>query len=437
MRITRPRARALLTLLALPVMILLSVVVFAAVSRADTTTTAAPVECTDILIDSADALTPEQEQDVATYIAGAIDRTGADIYVRVLPRAPYDIASPFSKLVDNTSKDWWRDEISHCPNWTEDSGSTKDNLIVMYVGATDDFVNIGFGTAYLKTDIDDLIYKDMQPVLEGGGSVADGIKAGLDALPTKHHASNITFLMIGGLILSVMILAVMWIVNISWEEKSRPKPGNENPILNAYDESARKARREAMEKARAEKERAAREERVRREKLARTVSNVHAAAQQLEDEWLAYETDAEAYYLTKPMLRDTSDPTIREYHDMMYALRDLVRDLHHESPESTINAADEHADKTLKAWDVANRHALSVGTDPLSHVERAALRRLHGMISQLSDRSTPRAMFNNILDRMQTEVGKLVRTPVKWSSVEQLPAIKQNVEVLELVQGRA
>ena len=103
----------------------------------------------------------------------------------------------------------------------------------------------------------------------------------------------------------------------------------------------------------------------------------------------------------------------------------------------TVDAARANAlaDSALSAWDAANHHALNVGVSTLSPVERAALRRLHGMVSQLTNNATPRAMVSTIIARMKDEIEKLDRTPVPWSSVESLPAIHDRAELLALVQG--
>lgn len=156
---------------------------------------------------------------------------------------------------------------------------------------------------------------------------------------------------------------------------------------------------------------------------------------QLDDEWLKYEMDTEAYYLTKPVLRDLTDTVVLRYHNAVYALRDAVEKIGEESRQEEVSRANALADNALSAWDAANRHAYTLGVSTLSPVERAALRRIHGMVSQLTDNATPRPMVNTIISRMRDEIAKLERTPVPWSSVENMPAIRARVELLALVRG--
>lgn len=57
---------------------------------------------------------------------------------------------------------------------------------------------------------------------------------------------------------------------------------------------------------------------------ARRISGVHDAVAQLDAEWLAYEQDLEAYYLTKPVLRDLGVAETAAYRSALYDLRNLA-----------------------------------------------------------------------------------------------------------------
>lgn len=64
-----------------------------------------------------------------------------------------------------------------------------------------------------------------------------------------------------------------------------------------------------------------------REKRAARIAGVQAALAQLDAEWLSYEMDLDAYYLTKPLLRDPAVAQTAAYRSALYELRALAEDL--------------------------------------------------------------------------------------------------------------
>lgn len=164
-------------------------------------------------------------------------------------------------------------------------------------------------------------------------------------------------------------------------------------------------------------------DRKRRERSHR-ISGVREALTQLDSDWLAYEIDTEAYYLTKPVLRDVQVPQTRAYRDALYQLRELGDALTDNATDQQIIAAEMAADRALAAWDDANDHALAVGVNDRSPVEQRALRRLHALVGQLTAPSTPDAMWPQLIDAIDAQMAKLKTVPVTWSHIAQLPAIE-------------
>ncbi|SIJ22479.1 Uncharacterised protein [Mycobacteroides abscessus subsp. abscessus] len=157
---------------------------------------------------------------------------------------------------------------------------------------------------------------------------------------------------------------------------------------------------------------------------ARRIAGVREALTQLDSDWLAYETDTEAFYLTKPILRDIDVPQTGAYRDALYELRELVEELGDSATDQQISRAEAAAHRALKAWDEANDYALSVGVTDRSPVEQRALRRLYSLVGQLVTLSTPEAMWPQLIDAVQAQLDKLKTVPVDWSHIAQLPALE-------------
>lgn len=155
----------------------------------------------------------------------------------------------------------------------------------------------------------------------------------------------------------------------------------------------------------------------------RRISGAHHAVAQLDAEWLAYEQDVEAYYLTKPVLRDLGVAETAAYRSALYDLRNLAEMLSDTSTGQELDAAERAADAALLAWGVANDHALAVGVSDRSPTERAALRRLHALVGQLADPSTPKVMWSSIVDAISREMGKLSTVPTSWEHLSRVPAL--------------
>lgn len=163
--------------------------------------------------------------------------------------------------------------------------------------------------------------------------------------------------------------------------------------------------------------------RARDKRVARVVG-VQAALKQLDAEWLSYEMDLDAYYLTKPLLRDPEVAKTAAYQAALYELRTLAGALHEDSSDAEIDTAEQAADAALLAWGEANDHALAVGVSDRSPTERAALRRLHALTGQLADPSTPEPMCRSLIEAISREMAKLTTVPASWEHLSRVPALE-------------
>lgn len=162
------------------------------------------------------------------------------------------------------------------------------------------------------------------------------------------------------------------------------------------------------------------------ERKTKRIAEVRAALSQLDAEWLAYEQDLEAYYLTKPVLRDLNVPETAAYRAGLYDLREQTEALTDSATDRQITAAEHAAEAALLAWGTANDHAASVGVTDRSPTERAALRRLHALVSQLAHPSTPKPMWTSLTEAITREMAKLTTVPSSWNHLLRLPALEHH-----------
>lgn len=132
----------------------------------------------------------------------------------------------------------------------------------------------------------------------------------------------------------------------------------------------------------------------------------------------------EAYYLTKPVLRDLNVPETAAYRAALYDLREQTEALRDSASAHEITAAEHAAEVALLAWGAANDHAAAIGVSDRSPTERAALRRLHALVSQLVHPSTPKPMWTSIADAITREMAKLTTVPTSWNHLLTLPALE-------------
>jgi len=157
---------------------------------------------------------------------------------------------------------------------------------------------------------------------------------------------------------------------------------------------------------------------------AKRIAEVRAALAELDQEWLEYELDLRAWFLTKPQLRNNNDPTMAAYRDAYVTLRNKAAELSDDATEDQIDDAQRAARTALKTWHDANALALQRGVNDLSPSEEAALTRLYGLVSQLNDRSTPKAMWPQLITAITRTMDKLTTVPFTLDYIAGLPVIE-------------
>lgn len=171
------------------------------------------------------------------------------------------------------------------------------------------------------------------------------------------------------------------------------------------------------------------------ERLCR-IAQVHNAIKELDAEWLDYQLDLEAWFLTRPQLRNLNDPVIKKYRDADADLRDRADNLTPNSTDKQITAAEDAARSALKAWGDANRHALAIGVSNPSPSEDAALHTLHGLVGQLNDRATPKAMWPQLISAITRTMKKLTTVPFTLADIAKLPVIESESRLRVLAPYR-
>lgn len=157
------------------------------------------------------------------------------------------------------------------------------------------------------------------------------------------------------------------------------------------------------------------------------IKAVREALAHLDGEWLAYTCDLEAYFLTKPMLRDATVRATKAYQDALYALREQVMSMPRSPSEDILRSAETAADTALTAWHDANDHAARIGVSDLSPLERTTLRRLHKLMSQLCDTSTPREMWGTLTEAILRETDKLTTVKVSLRDLRHVPSLENRM----------
>lgn len=162
------------------------------------------------------------------------------------------------------------------------------------------------------------------------------------------------------------------------------------------------------------------------------IAEVHAAIAELDQEWLEYELDLRAWFLTKPQLRNNNDPVIAAYRDAYATLRDKAEELNDTATEHQIADAQHAARTALKTWHDANDHAQARGVNNLSPSESAALTRLYGLVSQLNDPATPKAMWPQLIATITRTMDKLTTVPFTLDYIAKQPVIEVESRLREL-----
>ncbi|MEN4464336.1 hypothetical protein VXE65_20190 [Mycolicibacterium conceptionense] len=157
-----------------------------------------------------------------------------------------------------------------------------------------------------------------------------------------------------------------------------------------------------------------------------TVAEIVAARDDLQAEWAAYQLDTEAWYLTKPLLHDTTGTvaTTVAYETAMQDLVAAVDDLPAGAPQERIDAAARLADAAWQAWHAAEEYAASVGLGDRTPTERAALKRLGKLVDRLARSSAADPELAMVKAQIQSCLDKITTVSVSWGDIAALPAIE-------------
>lgn len=168
--------------------------------------------------------------------------------------------------------------------------------------------------------------------------------------------------------------------------------------------------------------------------LSRRVAGVHAALAQLDQEWMDYERDWHAWTLAQPLLHVPEVPQTAAYNDALYELREITYTLADTASETEIVAGEKAADTALRAWDIAQDHAAAIGIADRSPLEQRTLRRLHHLVGQLADPSTPKPMWQQLITQIDRQLKNLETVQISWSQIQLLPALEASPRIQAIQQ---
>lgn len=157
------------------------------------------------------------------------------------------------------------------------------------------------------------------------------------------------------------------------------------------------------------------------------IAHVRQTFDDLLADWGCYKLDVEAWYLTKPLLRDTTGTvaTTAEYEIAMRRLSDAVDRLHDASPRVEVDEAVVLADTAWAAWYEANEYAASVGLGDRTPTERAALQRLGKLVTRLTRSVATDPELPMIKRDIQSCLDKITTVAVGWEDIAALPAVER------------
>lgn len=155
-------------------------------------------------------------------------------------------------------------------------------------------------------------------------------------------------------------------------------------------------------------------------------ADIRQALSDLLDEWGRYRLDTEAWYITKPLLRDVTGtvPTTVAYEKAMQNLTAAVDDLRDDVSQDVTDAAAKLADTAWSAWHEANEYAAQVGLGDRTPTERAALQRLGKLVERLMRCSSTDPELALIKREVQTCLDRVSTVSVRWADIGALPAIE-------------
>lgn len=163
--------------------------------------------------------------------------------------------------------------------------------------------------------------------------------------------------------------------------------------------------------------------------LARRRADAARALEDLLAAWGHYKLDTEAWYLTKPLLHDTTGTvaTTVAYNTAMADLTAAVEALHEDSPAIDVDRALSVADRAWAAWYDANDHAATVGLDDRSPTERAALQRLNTLVARLTHSSANDPELAALKRGITLCLDRIHTVSVSWADIAALPVLDNHL----------
>lgn len=390
--------------------------------------------CTTKVIDNAHVLSASDLKKINDVVVSFDKNTGADMYIRLDKKyAPDYVDAGFT---ESRNDKWFSEAVSKCLNWEAPDGLTsgvpKKNLVVILIGTDQSKSLIGYGADFANhaESMQSLRMKVMKPSLIDEDYVKSftDAAAALEAPGEGDDVWQTLITILIALSVGAALISYPW----DWLRAKKPAQGT----VNATPTATRVVQESAyVDKPVTAKPQKKSNKEIRREIAAR-IAEVRKVLNQLDMEWIEYETDPTAYFLQKPVLRDMNVTVVRKYHDGMFELREAVDSLSYKSSEFKIEKVEKLAESVLESWSAANDYALKVGVNDMSMSERAALRRIFGLVNQLADPATPRAMWDSLKDGIEREMGKLVTVPVTWNKIAEFPAIMSSGTVQLAINGR-
>lgn len=158
-----------------------------------------------------------------------------------------------------------------------------------------------------------------------------------------------------------------------------------------------------------------------------TAGDVQQTLTDLLAEWAAYKLDIEAWYLTKPLLHDTTGTvaTTVAYERAMHDLAEAVDTLHSQTPQPDIDHASALADTAWRTWYEANEYAAATGLGDRTPTERAALQRLGKLVARITRSSATDPELPMIKRDIESCLHKITTIAVGWSDIAALPEVER------------
>lgn len=157
-----------------------------------------------------------------------------------------------------------------------------------------------------------------------------------------------------------------------------------------------------------------------------TVADVRQELDALLPEWASYRLDIEAWYISKPLLHDTTGtvPTTVAYEQAMQDLVAAVDELPPDALQSRIDVAAQLADVAWRAWHAADEYAGRVGLGDRTPTERAALQRLGKLVERLTRSAAADPELPIVKRAIQDCLDKITTVSASWGDIATLPAIE-------------